>query len=293
MASMLKITAYHSPTTLSEACALLAEEGRTVIAGGTDLLVNQRYMVGVNEVVDIRRLGWAYITVEAGWLRIGAGATMRAVAGHARVRELADGILARAAAVCGSPNIRNMATLVGNVASALPSADTPPALLALNAEVVLLGVRGERRVPLDGFFTGPARSIRERELIRELRIPLSAGVGRGGFYKLGRTAEDISLVNAAACLHIQSGHIGLARLVLGAVAPTPLRVVKAEEALHGRPATEETIQQAAEIVRSAVQPISDQRASADYRRRMSGVAALRALRQAAGLAPRGEEWRHA
>src|SRR6266478_8201974 len=152
---MLKIAAYHSPTTLAEAATLLAEEGRTVIAGGTDLLVNPRYMVGVREVVDIRKLGLDYISEENGWLHIGAGATMRGVAKHAVVQTLADGILARGAAVCGSPNIRNMATLAGNVASALPSADTPPALLALDAQVVLVGKQGERVVPLDSFFIGP------------------------------------------------------------------------------------------------------------------------------------------
>src|SRR3984893_7454967 len=107
---MLKIAAYHSPTTLAEAAALLAEEGRTVIAGGTDLLVNPRYMVGVREVVDIRKLGLDYISVEHGWLLIGAGATMRTVARHPQVQTLASGILARGAAVCGSPQHRQKAT---------------------------------------------------------------------------------------------------------------------------------------------------------------------------------------
>jgi carbon-monoxide dehydrogenase medium subunit len=263
-----------------------------VIAGGTDLLVNPRYMVGVREVVDIRRLGLGYIRVENGWLRIGAGTTMRMVAQHPVVQELANGILARGAAVCGSPNIRNMATLAGNVASALPSADTPPALLALNAQALLVGTQGERLVPLEQFFTGPAKSVRERELIQEIRIPLGESA-QGGFYKIGRTAEDISLVNAAAALTIRDGLIRSARVVLGAVAPTPLRAVQAEAALNGQPPTEETLQRAAEIAREEARPISDQRASADYRRRMSGVAALRALRQAAGLAPRGKEWHHA
>jgi carbon-monoxide dehydrogenase medium subunit len=290
---MLKFTTYHSPVTLAEAVALLAEEGRTVIAGGTDLLVNPRYTVGVREVVDIRRLGLDYIHVEDGWLRIGAGATMRTVAKHPAVQELANGILARGAAVCGSPNIRNMATLAGNVASALPSADTPPALLALDAQALLVGVHGDRLVPLDRFFTGPARSVRERELIQEVRIPSRESSMQGGFYKIGRTAEDISIVNAAVALSIQDGVIRSARLVMGAVAPTPLRAIQAEAALLGQPPTEETFQQVALIVREEVRPISDQRASADYRRRMSGVAAVRALRQAAGLAPRGEEWHHA
>jgi aerobic carbon-monoxide dehydrogenase medium subunit len=291
---MLKLGAYYSPATLDEAVTLLAEEGRTVIAGGTDLLVNPRYMIGVREVVDIRKLGLDYISEENGWLYIGAGATMRTVARHPTIQRLANGILARGAAVCGSPNIRNMATLAGNVASALPSADTLPALLALDAHAVLLGIHGERVVPLDSFFVGPGKSVRERELIRELRIPLANfDTIQGGFYKIGRTAEDISIVNAAATLLIQDDIITTARLVMGAVAPIPLRTALAEEALIGQPPTEETFQRAAELVRDEVRPISDQRASADYRRRMSGVAAVRALRQAAGLAPHGEEWHHA
>jgi CO/xanthine dehydrogenase FAD-binding subunit len=291
---MLKITAYYSPTTLDEASILLAEEGRTVIAGGTDLLVNPRYMVGVHEVVDIRKLGLDYIREESGWLYIGAGATMRTVARHPKIQALAHGILARGAAVCGSPNIRNMATLAGNVASALPSADTPPSLLALDAQVILVGMQGERTVPLDIFFIGPAQSLRERELIRELRIPLdNFDTIKGGFYKIGRTAEDISMVNAAATLIINDGIITNAHVVMGAVAPIPLRVTLAEEALIGQAPTEETLQQAAELVRAEVRPISDQRASAEYRRRISGVAAVRALRQAAGLALHGKEWHHA
>src|SRR5574340_412812 len=219
---MLKIEAYHRPTTLTQAANLLAEGGRTIIAGGTDLLVNPRYMVGIREVVDIRALGLDYIREEHGWVHVGAGATMRTVARHPHIQTLAGGILARGAAVCGSPNIRNMATLAGNVASALPSADTPPAMLALDAQVVLVGTRGERTVPLDRFFVGPGKSVRERELIRELHISLnSAERKRGGFYKIGRTAEDISLVNAVALLVIEQEVITGARLVLGAVAPVP------------------------------------------------------------------------
>src|SRR6266487_900670 len=270
---MLKIAAYHSPTTLAVAAALLAEEGRTIIAGGTDLLVNPRYM---------------------GWLRIGAGTTMRAVAQHAQAQGLANGILARSAAVCGSPNIRNMATLAGNVASALPSADTPPSLLALDAKVVLEGMQGARILPLDSFFVGPAKSVSERELILELRIPMdNIDSLSGGFYKIGRISEDISMVNAAATLIIKNSTIIAAHVVLGAVAPIPLRVTSAEEALIGQAPTEEAFQRAAELVRTKVRPISDQRTSAEYRRRMSKVAAMRALRQAAGLAQGGEEWHHA
>ncbi len=292
---MLNITAYYAPTTLQEAVELLATEGRTVIAGGTDLLVNPRYMVGVREVVDIRALNLNYIRAEQGELRIGAATTMRTVALNPAIQQLASGILARGAAVCGSPNIRNMATLAGNVASALPSADTPPSLLALDAQVVLVSTRGERVVPLNAFFVGPAKTIREHELIHELRIPVPSASSQlsGGFYKIGRTAEDISVVNAAATLTIQDNRITGARIVLGAVAPVPLRIPAAEEALTGQLPTEELFQHISAVVRAAVRPISDQRATAEYRQRMSGIAIVRALRQAAGMAPQKEEWHHA
>jgi len=293
---MLNILAYHRPATLAEAVQLLADEGRTVIAGGTDLLVNPRYMRGVREVVDIQRLDLGYILDEGDWLRIGAGVTMRQVARHTAIQALADGILARCAAVCASPNIRNMATLVGNVASALPSADTPPALLALGALLVLQGLAGERVVPLKDFFLGPAHSVLQRELISEVRIPLppaGAPSRGGGWYKIGRSADDIALVNAAATLTIAGEQIIEAHLVLGAVAPIPLPCQRAEQALLHQPVCEQTLRQAADLVREEVAPISDQRASAEYRRHGSGVAALRALRQAAGLAPHEEEWHHA
>src|SRR5207249_9538299 len=155
----------------------------------------------------------------------------------------------------------------------------------LDAQVVLADSQGERIVPLESFFVGPAKSVRERELIRELRIPLDAIDSlRGGFYKIGRTSEDISMVNAATTLIIKNGTISAAHLVLGAVAPIPLRITTAEEVLIGQAPTEEAFQRAAELVRTKVRPISDQRTSAEYRRRMSKVAAMRALRQAAGLA---------
>jgi CO/xanthine dehydrogenase FAD-binding subunit len=290
---MLNISAYHCPTTINEAVALLAEEGRAIIAGGTDLLVNPRYMVGVREVVDIRKLGLDYIRREEDCLCIGAGATMRTVARHPQIQGLANGVLAQGAALCASPNIRNTATLAGNVASALPSADTPPALLVLDAQVVLTGPRGERVVPLEQFFTGPGKSVRERDLIREIRIPLAhTSALSGGFYKIFRTAEDISIVNAAASLLIEDGVITQARLVVGAVAPVPLRARRAEEALVGQPPGEEHLRRAADMAREETRPISDQRASADYRRRTSAVAALRALRQAAGLTKMEEAWQH-
>ncbi len=298
---MLKVRAYHRPKHLDEAIRLLGEPGagRTVIAGGTDLLVNPRYMVGVREVVDVRDLGLAFISgpedgAHKGVIVIGACATMRQVARSPLIQGLASGILARSAAVCASPNIRNMATLGGNTASALPSADTPPPLLALDALVVLAGPQGRRAVPLGDFFTGPAQSVRQPgEIIVEFQLPRPDPALRGGFYKIGRVSDDIAMVNAAVTLLVRDGVIAQARVALGAVAPTPLRARAAEAALAGQPPSEEVFQRAANCAVAEVRPISDHRASADYRRRMSSVATLRALRQAAGLAPQPEEWHHA
>jgi carbon-monoxide dehydrogenase medium subunit len=298
---MLKVRAYHRPNQIGEAIRLLSEPdaGRTVIAGGTDLLVNPRYMIGMREVVDLRDLGLSFVAgpldeTAEGMIVIGATTTMRKVALSPLVQGLASGILARSAAVCASPNIRNMATLGGNTASALPSADTPPTLLALDALVVLAGSHGKRTVPLGEYFTGPAQSIRQPgEILTEFRIPQPPANMRGGFYKIGRLSDDIAMVNAAVTLVARDGIITQARVILGAVAPTPLRVRAAEAALEGQPPTEAVFQRAADLTVEAARPISDQRASAAYRRRMSGVATLRALRQAAGLTPQPEEWHHA
>ncbi|HUY61687.1 MAG TPA: FAD binding domain-containing protein [Candidatus Dormibacteraeota bacterium] len=290
---MLSIDAYHRPQTLDQALALLAP-GRTVVAGGTDLLVNPRYMEGVREVVDLGDLPLGFLEARAGWVRIGANVTMATVARSPLVRDLADGIVSRGAAVCGSPNIRNMATLVGNVAAALPSADTPPPLLALDAVVVLRSRARARRVTLQDFFLGPARSDRGlEELIECVEIQVPPPGTTGGFYKVGRTADDIATVNASCVLRVEDGRIAAARLTVGAVAPVPLRAVAAEASLLGRAPDEAAVVEAGRLAAAAAQPISDQRASAEHRRQLAGVCATRALRQAAGLAPHGAELAHA
>jgi carbon-monoxide dehydrogenase medium subunit len=290
---MLRIDAYHRPATLDQALQLLTE-GRTIVAGGTDLLVNTRYMAGVREVVDLGELPLALVEADPGLIRIGANVTMATVASSPEVRDLADGIVSRGAAVCGSPNIRNMATLVGNVAAALPSADTPPPLLALNARVVLRSRSATRRIALEDFFLGPAASARHQdELIESVEIPRPPTGTRGGFYKVTRTADDIAIVNSAATICVEQGRITFARVVVGAVAPVPLRIVAAERHLLGREPSEEVIAEAGRLAAVAAQPITDQRATAEHRRHLAGVCATRALRQAAGLAPHGPELEHA
>ncbi len=290
---MLRISHYHRPATIDQAIGLLLQPGATVVGGGTDLLVNPRFSNGIEAVVDLGLLGLDYITRANDQLHIGASTVMREVARSPLVRSLADGIVARGAAVCGSPNNRNLATIGGNLGSALPSADTPPPLLALDASVVLVGPSGLRRLTLPQYFQGPAQTAREPgEIIMELTIPICTVATRGGFYKLTRTADDIAITNAAATLEVVGQSIVGARLAVGAVAPTPLRVIEAEAFLVGKPPSPQVLEAAAAMAAAAARPITDHRASADYRRRMAQVCALRALNQAAGLSPQGRELDH-
>jgi carbon-monoxide dehydrogenase medium subunit len=282
---MLNITQYYRPTTISEAVGLLAP-GRTVIAGGTDLMVNPRYTLGVTELVDITRLGLAYIRLANDSptnrrVYLGAATTMHAIEYSEVLASIANGVLARAAGTCGSPNIRNVATIGGNICSALPSGDTLTTLLALDASVTLEGAQGQREVPLVDFFLGPARTVLNREMLIEISFQIPDGPGGAAFYKLGRTEEDISIVNAAAFLTLDGqGRVVKARIAAGAVAPTPLRAFQAEDFLAGKIPDQASLSEAARLTMEAVSPITDQRATADYRRKVTRVCALRALEQA-------------
>ena len=282
---MLNITHYHRPTTVREAVALLVP-GRAVIAGGTDLMVNPRYTQGVTELVDISRLDLAYIRLADGWKAnrqayMGAATTMYEVQNSPLLASIASGILAKAAATCGSPNIRNVATIGGNVCSALPSGDTLTTLLVLEAKVTLESLQGQREVVLTDFFLGPARTVLKQELVVEISFQVPDPLSGAAFYKLGRTEEVISIVNVAALLTLdEQGQIAKARIAAGAVAPTPLRAFQAEDFLLGKVPDQANLAEAARLTMEAVSPITDQRATADYRRKVTRVCALRALEQA-------------
>jgi carbon-monoxide dehydrogenase medium subunit len=203
------------------------------------------------------------------------------------IRALAGGILAKAASTCGSIQNRNMATVGGNLANASPAADTAAVLLALDAQVMVASSRRKRKIALAEFYLGPHRTVLDGALLEEVVIPALPGGGRMGwsFQKLGRTKTDISLVNVAAGLQADaSGRIKWARLALGAVGPTPLRARNAETLLQGNTLHEDLLTRVREAVMQEVNPISDGRASAEYRREMSGVLARRALRECAAQA---------
>jgi carbon-monoxide dehydrogenase medium subunit len=276
------IQAFYQPTSVREAVRLLHRgKGRgRVVAGGTDLaLLRDR---SIRFLVGITHLGLDYIRRDPNGCAIGAGCTMSALEHSPIVRGLAGGILARAAATCGSIQIRNLATVGGNLANGSPAADTATPLLAMDAVVVLQTERGRQRMTLREFFALPQKRRISGGLLVQIFIPKYKGRAGWSFQKFGRTETDIAVVNVAAGLGLARGETcAWARLALGAVAPTPMRAEKAEALLAGQPITAGLIERAAESVASEVQPITDQRATAEYRRELSRVLARRALRECA------------
>jgi carbon-monoxide dehydrogenase medium subunit len=282
---------YHSPTTLGEAVALLDRFGESarILAGGTDLLtaLKERWETPAH-VVDLRCLpGLDEITCDPeGGMTIGARVTVRAVETSPPVRRHYPA-LAYAASTLASIQIRNLATLAGNICRASPSADTPPILLALDASVRICGLNGERTVPLDAFFTGPGRTVLTRkEILAAIHIPPHRDCCFGAAYikHSPRQAMDLAMIGVAAAVTMESGWITGARVVLGAVAPTPRRSRRAEATLLGRQPTEQLLAEAGEAAAVECAPISDVRGTSDHRRAMVAVDTRRALQQAIAAA---------
>jgi carbon-monoxide dehydrogenase medium subunit len=273
------VEAFYRPGTVREALRLL-QDGKNrarVVAGGTDLVVQGDR--SIRFLIDITHAGLSYIRRRGKACVIGATTSMAELEGSPVIRALADGIVARAAATCGSVQIRNRATLGGNLANGSPAADTASPLLVLDAEVVLADARGRRKIPLAEFYSGLRRT---KALIVEVALPAPPRGGRWSFQKLGRTESDISVVNAAAGLQLDSqGRVKWARIALGAVAPTPIRAVNAEKLLVGRKVDESALAEVCNEVARQVRPITDVRASAEYRRETVRVLVRRALEECA------------
>ena len=278
---------YHAPSTLSEAVALLGrlEGAVSLLAGGTDLLVEVKgrarrpdHLVDIKHIPDLAGLSWD----PAAGLRVGALTTVRMVESSPIVALHYAG-LAAAARSLGSIQIRNRATVAGNICRASPSADTPPPLIADGAAVRIAGPNGERVVPLESFFLGPGRSVLARdEILVEIAVPPPAPRTGKVYLKHGRRlAMELATVGVAVALTLDpDGDTQEVRVVLGAVAPTPIRARQAEAVLRGRVVDASLIAEAAEAAEAESRPISDVRSSADYRREMVRVLTGRALRQA-------------
>ncbi|WP_418058081.1 xanthine dehydrogenase small subunit [Pimelobacter simplex] len=274
-----RIGGWARPATLAEALALLAEPGAVAVAGSTDLGVEANLrgsraalLVAIDRLDALRGLSVAEDVVE-----IGAALTLSEVERRLAGRiPLLDAVFPQFA----SRLIRNGATIGGNLGTGSPIGDLPPALLALDAEVVLVSAAGERTVPLTGYFTGYRQSVRAPgELVARIRVPLPLAPTTA-FHKIAkRRFDDISSVAVAFALDIDpaAGVVRSAAIGLGGVAATPIRATAAEEALTGAPWTVEGIAPAAAALAATGTPLDDHRASAAYRRAMLGQALPRLL----------------
>jgi carbon-monoxide dehydrogenase medium subunit len=275
------------------ACQQALADGLDVklVAGGTDLLPQMKNgVLKARRVVDLSHLPELKLIERTsdGSLRVGAGVSARTLELAQMVR---DGFtsLAESAGVVGSLQIRHLATLGGNLANAAPSADMAPPLLALDAEFLIAGPRGQRHVPAKDFFQGVRRTqLAPDELLVEIIIP-APGSGSGGTYvrHTPRRELDIAVVGVAAQLTIADGKCVKARIALAAVAPVPVRASAAEARLEGEAVTPALIEEAGNLAVEAASPISDQRGSAEFRRHLVRVLTRRtlttALERARGL----------
>ncbi len=272
---------YFEPRTIEEAVSLLAEYGEAakVIAGGTDLVL--RMQAGTRKpeyLINLKAIsGLDYIKC-GDEIRIGATTTLRAVATSAELGRKCPQIV-DVARQFASITIANMATLGGNLCNASPAADTAAPLIILSAVAKIAGPEGSRVVPVEDFFLGPGRTVmKSDEILTEVQIPVPPADAKWAYIKFGiRSVSDLALASVATLVYINNGVFTDARIALGAVDPTPMRARQVEDALKGKDASEESIDRAALLVKEQCCPISDVRASAEYRTQMSYVLTKRAL----------------
>jgi CO/xanthine dehydrogenase FAD-binding subunit len=267
----------------SEVCQILEEGGARLLMGGTDLFPQMREgRIRPRVVVDVKRLpGMAELREDESGLVCGAAVTMNELARHAAVVTRYSA-LSDAAGSVGSYQLRNRATVGGNICNASPCADTAPVIGLFDATLELVGLDGRRSVTASDFFVGPGHtSLATDEYLQSIRLPIPARGTKSCYLKLGRNRlGDLSLVGVAAMgFPDTSSPSGFRfRLALGSVAPVPLRARAAEELLATRPPGERAFAAAAEAAMEASMPISDVRAGDQYQREMVRVLTLRALR---------------
>lgn len=252
--------------------ASASKGGSVFMAGGTDLLVQiKEGKIRPQCVIDVKGIHeMDGLAISGDEFSIGALTCIRTLETSPSVLERVP-LLAQAAAKLGSVQVRHKATIGGNLCNASPSAETAPALLALDAQVAIFGKRGTRFVELGEFFLGPGATVlADGEMLTRLKIPLTRNRQGSVYYKLStRKAMDLAFVGVAVLLELDGDdQISKARIALGAVAPTPIRVPSAEKVLEGRVLSLEAARESAEIATQSCKPISDHRASAEYRREM-------------------------
>lgn len=281
----MKSFEFFEPTTLAEASRLFAQEDAQLLAGGTDLVIGMKALTEMPQsVISLQKIaGLTGIARDAGGVSIGAMTKVRDIEVS---EEIQNGYtaLAEGAAEIGSIQIRNLATLGGNIAHASPAADTVAALLALNAQVDIASADGERSVPINALFTGPGQTVLTAgEIITQFRLPSPASGSHYIKHKI-REVMDLAFIGVAAAVDMDDGTITGARIGLAAVAPTPIRAPEAEELLAGNSLTDALLAEAGEAAAAACSPISDLRCSAEHRREMVDVLTRRTVQEAVARA---------
>ena len=283
----LKPFAYFEPRDLPGASNLLIEqgEGSYLLAGGTDLLVRmKRGEISPSTLINLKRIqGLNGIERKSGEaLSIGALTPISALAQSSLIQSESP-VLAQAAGLLGSPSIRNLATLGGNIGRASPASDMAPPLMVLTALVSVEGPGGKKELPLESIFAGPGKTaLKPGEVMTSFRVPKMPSHSAAAYLKLGRReGMDLALVGVAVFLTLnEKGETTEARIALASVAPIPIRALKAEEELLSGPMTGERVRKAALAVVSDSYPLSDMRASASYRKDMIEVFTRRAIEEA-------------
>ncbi|MGD0024259.1 MAG: xanthine dehydrogenase family protein subunit M [Xanthobacteraceae bacterium] len=261
---------YLAPKTIEEACSALAAHGEraVAVAGGTDLFVKMKqrkvlpqYVVSLKGIPGLDGIAGD----DTDGLRLGALVTLQSLKNSPVVKRRC-GILAQAAAVEASIQIRNIATLGGNIVNASPAADAPLALVAAGARIVVVGAGGERELLLEDLFMAPGKTcLRPGELVKEILVP-PLPPGSGAVYlKHALRRSDIAIVAVAVVLTLKKDACTAVRIALGSVAPTIVRAGEAEALLINQVITEDLADAAALTAAKAASPIDDIRRSADYR----------------------------
>ena len=283
---------YLEARTLRHAVSLLQRHGdeARIVAGSSDFLVRWRagvwqpkYVVNIGRIANLGRISYSRRL----GLRLGPLVSLRDLETHAQVRRNYPALSAAASSFAGV-QVRNLATVGGNICNASPAGDTLPALLAFDAQCKIVGPEGERWTALNDFFTGPGQTVLQGgEILTEVRLPPPPPNAGSLYIKHSpRGAMDIATLGVASFISLEdSGRVCRnVRIGLGAVAPTPIRASSAESILWGREITTELIRSAAEAARADAKPIDDVRGSAEHRLEMVEVLTQRTLQRALDMA---------
>lgn len=274
---------YYQPLTLQEALRLMEKfQGRArYIAGGTDVIVRiKQGVIQPDALISLRGISELKGIEHRDGVAFGSLTLIRELE-REPVFTRDYPVLAEAARVLANPQIRNVATIGGNLGNAAPSADCAPPLMVLEAGLTVAGSGGSREIPVADFFQGPGRTCCDAsEILTRIRIPQRPSNSGMAFLKMGRVSQDIAVTNVAALVVMEQGVCRKCRLAVGAVAPVPLRLKKIEAVIEGRQISDDLLDRVSRMVEQEVSPITDVRSTEEHRRVVTGVLVKRAIQQA-------------